>query len=221
MTDEHSFLRSRPYNASRGCPPGYHKRSSYKSSTGKYVPPRCVKATTTYKNTSKEFKTKTLRKPASRLARAHVRSTSINTRKVCPPGFLLRKAYVRRYTTGVREKGYTVHRADKTYKAYPKSGSTIVKSSCIVDRGKEGKGPLAIAPLRKGELLKYGYSYRKPAEERHEALRKAEKEFGELGLYRKLNAVAKLSTRTAPEASKVFKADRDWVKKTYGPLKAF
>lgn len=180
-----------------------------------------MKATTTYKETSKEFKTKTLRKPANRLARAHVRPTSMNTRKVCPPGFLLRKAYVRRYTTGVREKGYTVRRADKTYKAYPKSGSTIVKASCIVDRGKEGKGPLAIAPLRKGELLKYGYSYRKPAEERREALRKAEKEFGELGLFRKLDAVAKLATRTAPEASKVFKADRDWVKKTYGPLKAF
>jgi hypothetical protein len=145
----------------------------------------------------------------------------MNTRKVCPPGYLLRKAYVRRYTTGVREKGYTVHRADKTYKAYPKSGSTIVKASCIVDRGKEGKGPQAIAPLRRGELLKYGYSYRKPVEERHAALRKAEKEFGELGLFRKLDAVAKLATRTAPEASKVFKADRDWVRKTYGPLKAF
>jgi len=36
-----------------------------------------------------------------------------------------------------------------------------------------------------------------------------------------LNAVAKLTTRTAPDASKVFKADRNWIRDNYGPLKAF
>lgn len=217
----HKFIRSVPYNSERGCPAGYHKRSGYTSSSGTYVPPRCVKATTRYAESSREFKRRTLRKPADRLRRAHVKSNSTNTRKVCPSGYILRKAYVRKYTTGVKEKGYTVRRGDQTYRAYPSSGSTIVKSSCIKDRGKEGKGPQAIGPLRRGELLKHGYTYRKTSEERHSALRKAAKEFGPLGLYRKLNAVAKLSSRTEPQVAKVFKMDRNWVKKELGPLKAF
>ena len=217
----HKFSRSVPYNSNRGCPPGYHKRAGYKSSTGTYVPPRCVKATTTYKETSKNFKARTLRKPTQRLERAGVSSKAINTRKVCPRGYVLRKAYVRKYTTGVRERGFTVHRGNKTYRAYPSSGSTVVKASCIKDRGLVGKGPQAIGPLRRGELLKHGYTYRKASDERHSALRKAAKEFGPLGLYRKLNAVAKLSSRTEPQIAKVFKADRNWVKKELGPLKAF
>lgn len=217
-TRKHQFTRSLPYNSDRGCPSGYHKRSGYKTSSGTYVPPRCVKATTRYVESSRDFKSRTLRKPKERLERAHIRPTSINTRKVCPRGYILRKAYVRKYTTGVRDRGFTVHRGTKTYRAYPSSDSTVVKASCIKDRGLKGKGPLAIAPLRKGELRKHGYIYREPAEERHAALRKAAKEFGPLGVYRKLNAVAKLSSRTEPQISKVFKADRNWVKEEMGPL---
>lgn len=217
----HRFSRSIPYNSKKGCPSGYHKRLSYTSSSGRYVPPRCVKATSPYAETSREFKARTLRKPKERLERAGISPRSINTRKVCPNGYILRKAYVRKYTTGIREKGYTVHRGSKTFRAYPSSDSTIVKASCIKDRGKEGKGPQMIGPLRKGELLKHGYTYRKSSDERHAALRKAAKEFGPLGIYRKLNAVAKLSSRTEPKIAKVFKADRNWVKQELGPLKAF
>lgn len=217
----HQFSRSIPYSAARGCPAGYHKRAGYKSSSGAFVPPRCVKATTRYAESSREFKNRTLRKPSERLKRAGVSPRSINTRKVCPKGYILRKAYVRKYTTGVREQGYTVRRGSKQFRAYPSSGSTIVKASCIKDRGLAGKGPQAIGPLRKGELLKHGYVYRNPSDERHSALRKAVKEFGALGVYRKLNAVAKLSSRTEPQISKVFKADRNWVKQELGPLKAF
>jgi hypothetical protein len=215
----HHFSRSVPYKSNRGCPAGYHKRSGYTSSSGTYVPPRCVKATTVYKESSAHFKARTLKKPAQRLERAHVSSRSINTRKVCPKGYILRKAYVRKYTTGIKERGYTVRRAGKTYRAYPSSSSTVVKASCIKDRGLKGKGPQEIGPLRRGELLKHGYTYRKSSDERHTALRKAAKEFGPLGLYRKLNAVAKLSSRTEPQISKVFKADRNWVKQEMGPLR--
>ena len=214
----HHFSRSIPYNSNKGCPSGYHKRSGYKSSSGAYVPPRCVKSTTRYAETSREFKNRTLRKPMERLERAHVRPQSINTRKVCPKGYILRKAYVRKYTTGIRERGFSVHRGQKTYRAYPTSDSTVVKASCIKDRGLKGKGPQAIGPLRKGELRKYGYIYRKSSGERHAALRKAAKEYGALGVYRKLNAVAKLSSRTEPNISRVFKSDRNWVKEEMGPL---
>jgi hypothetical protein len=91
----------------------------------------------------------------------------------------------------------------------------------VKDKGLPGKGPQEIGPLRKGELAKHGYSYKKSDLDRHEALRKAAKEFGPLGVYRKLDAVAKLAVRAAPKASAVFKKDRDWVKKRLGPLKAF
>lgn len=217
----HSFTKSLPYNSNKGCPAGYHHREGYKSSTGTYVPPRCVKSTTRYAESSKSFKARTLKKASQRLRRAGVTPYTANTRKVCPPGQALRRAYVRRYSTAVREKGYTVHRGNKTYKAFPKGDKTVVKAACIEDKGAKGIGPQRIGPLRHGELTKYGYTTRKSANERHNALKKAVKEYGALGVYRKLNAVAKLGKTTAPNASKTFSEDRNWVKETMGPLKAF
>jgi hypothetical protein len=190
---------------------------TYKSASGKVVPPRCVRATTIYANTSKEFKRGLTQKAERRLKNAGVRATV----KACPPGKILRKAYVRRFRTNVRERGYTVKRGSQLYRAYPKSSSTIVQAACVKDKGLPGKGPQEIGPLRKGELMKYGYSYRRSDLERHEALRKAAKEYTALGVYRKLDAVAKLSVRAAPKAAAVFKKDRDWVKRRLGPLKAF
>ena len=213
--------RSLSYNANKGCPAGYHKRMTYKSASGKVVPARCIRATTVYANTSKEFKRGITQKAAQRLKSHGITNTTVNVRKACPPGKVLRKAYVRRFRTNIRERGYTVKRGSQLYKAYPRASSTVVQAACIKDRGLPGKGPQELTPLRKGELMKYGYSFRKTDLERHEALRKAAKEFGVLGVYRKLNAVAKLSTRAAPRASTVFKKDRDWVRKRLGPLKAF
>lgn len=221
MATRKQYPRSLSYNAERGCPSGYHKRMTYKSPLGKVVPPRCVRSTSVYSESSKEFKRGVTQKAAKRLRAAGVTNTTVNVRKACPPGKILRKAYVRRFRTNIREKGYTVKRGNIVYRAYPKSSSTIVQAACVKDKGLPGKGPQSIAPLRKGELLKYGYSYRKSDLLRHEALRQAAKEFGALGVYRKLNAVAKLSVRAAPEASAVFKKDRDWVRKRLGPLKAF
>ena len=209
--------RSLPYTTTRGCPSGYHKRMTYKTPLGKMVPPRCVRATTIYANTSKEFKRGLTQKAERRLRNAGVRLTA----KACPPGKILRKAYVRRFRTNVRERGYTVKRGSQVYRAYPKSSSTVVQAACVKDKGLPGKGPQEIGPLRRGELMKYGYSYKRSDLERHEALRRAAKEFTALGVYRKLDAVAKLSVRAAPKASNVFKKDRDWVKRRLGPLKAF
>jgi hypothetical protein len=214
-------VKSLPYTASKGCPSGYHKRMTYKSTSGRVVPPRCVRSTTVYADTSKEFKRGVTQKAARRLASAGASNTTINVRKACPPGQILRKAYVRRYTTNVRERGYTVKRGNQLYRAYPKSSSTVVQAACVKDKGLPGKGPEQIAPLRKGELKKHGYLYRDSDLNRHEALRKAVKEYGVLGVYRKLDAITKLSVRAAPKASVIFKKDRDWVKKRLGPLKAF
>jgi hypothetical protein len=194
---------------------------SYKSTSGRTVPTRCVRSTTTYANTSKNFKRGVTQKAARRLKAHGITNTTMNARKACPPGKILRKAYVRRFKTNVRQRGYTVKRGSQLYRAYPKSTSTVVQAACVKDRGLPGKGPQEITPLRKGELKKYGYSFRKSDLIRHEALRKAVKEFGVLGVYRKLDAVAKLSVRAAPKASAIFKKDRDWVRRRLGPLKAF
>ena len=79
----------------------------------------------------------------------------------------------------------------------------------------------AITPLRKGELTRYGYSTQLPENERKRILRQAVKDLGGLAIYRKLDAVAKLSLRISPENSRIFAKDREWVKKSFGPLKAF
>lgn len=141
--------------------------------------------------------------------RAHTRKNRVNktrstmyrnisgTRR-CKRGQILRAAYTRKF----RGKSYTV------------------PPQCIKDRGLPGKGvapgQTPIGPLKKGELTKYGYSAKLTESERHAALEKALRAYGPLTLYRKLNAVAKLSMRTAPETSHIFAKDRDWVKKYYG-----
>jgi len=72
-----------------------------------------------------------------------------------------------------------------------------------------------IRPLHKGDLKKYGYSYKKVGEERRNALQKAIKAYGPLTTYHKLNAVTKLSENKYPAISKIFAEDRNWVHMTY------
>jgi len=138
-------------------------------------------------------------------------------RQVCPPGMIERKEYTRRYSTAIRQKGFIKKlKSGKDVIVNPKKSDTIhIKAKCIKDKGLPGKGKNKIGPLRKGELSKYGYTMHDSEEHRHKALRKAVDEYGMLGVYRKLDAVAKLTTRTIPEASKIYEKDRDWVKKTF------
>ena len=133
----------------------------------------------------------------------------------CPKGYIKRKGYTRKFKSIVKQQGFTVRRKGKLYTVRPKKNMTYVPPSCIRNRGLPGKGPKegdGIGSLRKGELIKYGYSYRLPDSVRHKALNKAIKAYGALSVYRKLDAVAKYSMRTAPDASKIFKIDRDWIR---------
>lgn len=218
------FTRSKRYSSKAGCPVGYHKRDSYYSKRGTYVPTRCVRSTTVYPETAKEHRAAVTRKMARRL-REQIPSIQSLKRKACPPGQIARKAYVRRYSTKIRKQGYTVRKSTgTTYRVYPKSKSLVVGTKCVKDLGLPGKGPRegkGVGPLRKGELKKHGYSFRISESERRRALNSAVKEFGALGVYRKLNAVGKLAMRTLPNAARTFKADRNWVTRKYGPLKAF
>lgn len=143
--------------------------------------------------------------------------------KRCPPGYILRAPYKRRFSSSTKRAGYNVRRGNRTYRVYPKSGSVLVKAACIKDRGLPGKGPRegkGIGELKRGELSRYGYNAHKTESERHSALKKAMEVYGPLGVYRKLDAITKYTVRTAPEAHKVFKSDRDWVYKNY-PMKKY
>jgi hypothetical protein len=141
-----------------------------------------------------------------------------NTNKNCPNGYIKRKGYTRKYTSNVKNLGFTVRRKGKTFVVHPKASAMYVKPACIKNRGLPGKGPRegeGIGKLRKGELIKYGYQYRLSDALRHAALKRAIERYGALSVYRKLDAVAKYSVRTAPDASAIFTRDRAWVQSHY------
>ena len=182
----------------RSCPKGFSRRKGYtRKNTGKHVKSTCVRST---KTSTPNYKMKFNR-----------------SRKICPPGQISRSAYVRKISTKTAREGYLKQtRSGKTIKIYPKTRSIYVKASCVKDVGLAGKGKQVIGPLRKGELAKYGYSYKLSESERRMALQKAVQEYGPLSTYRKLNAVAKLSSRTNPLAASSFSSDRNWIRNTYG-----
>jgi hypothetical protein len=132
----------------------------------------------------------------------------------CPKGYIMRRGYTRKFRPSVKSTGFTVRRKGTVYTVRPKANTIRVPPSCIKNRGLPGKGPRegeGIGKLRKGELIKYGYQYRLSDSLRQGALKKAISRYGALSVYRKLDAVAKLSLRTAPDASKIFSRDRNWV----------
>ena len=140
------------------------------------------------------------------------------SRKICPPGEILRKGYTRHYSTAVRKRGITVRKATgQVYRIHPTQKDVHVSARCIKDPGSAGRSKTSrlVGPLREGELAKYGYSFRRPETERHIALVKAIHEYSALSLYRKLDAIAKLMNRTLPKASAVFAKDRDWVRSKF------
>lgn len=72
-----------------------------------------------------------------------------------------------------------------------------------------------IGELKEGLLSRLGYSAKKGKTARHKAIRKAVRNYGYLTTLRKLNAVSILTKRTSKGRSRTFKADRNWVKKTF------
>ena len=124
--------------------------------------------------------------------------------KTCPPGQILREGY-----TATRKKKTLIGRLFKrgtTYRVGP---------TCIKNKGNPGKGPAVIGPLKQGDLKQVGYDHTDPAHERHMSLIKAVSEHGPLSTLRKLNAIAVLNKNVAPTRAKIYRTDRDWIKKIY------
>jgi hypothetical protein len=138
------------------------------------------------------------------------------TRRKCPEGYIYRKSYVRSFKNTVRQKGYSVHKKGGiTYRIFPKASRVVVRGQCVKDKGLPGKGPQLFGKLRRGELIKYGYTYRLAEQFRHNALKKAIAEYDALKVFHKLDAVAKLTKRTSHKAHSIFAKDRDWIRSTY------
>ena len=182
-----------------GCPPGTIYRKSYRRKSGTSVKATCVKGT----------------------RRVNANMSRTMSRKSCPPGQIARSGYTRGYSSLVRKRGFTRKTKTGYITVHPKKQITRVHSTCVKD---PKSGTPRIGPLKQGELKKYGYRYKLPEPARRAALQRAISRKGALDTYRKLNAVAKLSTSVAPKASKVFSADRNWIRRTYstnGKLHAF
>jgi len=114
--------------------------------------------------------------------------------KACPPSTVLRRGYV-----ATRKKKSFLGRLLKHGTVYR------VPDTCVA----------GIGPLKKGDLKEKGYEATSSATVRHAAIAKAVGAYGRLSTLRKLNAIAVLNKNTSPTRAKTFKADRNWVKKTY------
>jgi hypothetical protein len=136
------------------------------------------------------------------------------SRKACPPGMVERKSHVRKFSTAIREKGYTVKRASgTTYRVYPKTTAASVKSVCVKEKGKSQTKTMG--PRSKGELNRLGYSYKESEQKRHAALRRAIGKYGAIGVFTKLKNTAEIVKRVLPSAAHIYESDRDWVKEKF------
>lgn len=201
----------------RRCPKGFIRRKAYtRKNTGKYVKSACIRSTSTHPETKRNNGKK-----------HYLRAT----RKRCPKGEIARVGFVRKISSQVQKQGYLKRTSKgRTIRIFPKSRKVYVDSTCVKDMGKPGKlpeGAAKIGTLKKGELSKYGYSYKLSESDRRSSLQKAVKEYGALGVYRKLNAVSKYTANMPESISShlAFTSDRNWVRRTYsnsqGVLKAF
>lgn len=100
-------------------------------------------------------------------------------------------------------------------RAYTRKNGVRVKSACIKDLGKPGKGSALIGPLKSGELKKYGYSLKSGASRRHSALKKSVKAYGRGTLIKKLNALRVLHKNTHPVYSHNALNDLKYVQRNF------
>jgi hypothetical protein len=81
--------------------------------------------------------------------------------------------------------------------------------------GRTARRRPGIGKLKEGKLVRLGYSAVKSKTVRHKALKKAVKRYGALSTFRKLNAASTYTKRSSKGRSRTFKADRNWVKKSF------
>jgi len=128
------------------------------------------------------------------------------------------KAVLRSGYTQVRKrKVITAKRGGKTIRYVRPAGKTRVKSMPLKDVGAAGMSVKMIGPLKHGMLTKFHYHPVEATPDRKKALTKAIKKGGEspLAVMRRLLAVSTFTKRTLPTASKRYRQDFEWVRKTF------
>ena len=152
--------------------------------------------------------------------RSRSRSRRQNKRSICPPQTVHRRAYTRKNGTSVKAACVPLHRDacrdgeiprvahSRKYMEGGVQKVAHIPASCV-------RRQSLIRPLHKGDLKKYGYSYKAPEQTRRNALVKAVGAYGPLTTYHKLDAVAKLSGGQYPKISEIFARDSNWVKSEY------
>lgn len=120
------------------------------------------------------------------------------------------------YTQKRTRKVITVHRDGKTYRYVRPAGETHVSPARIKDVGAAGKSPKLIGPLKGGMLTKYHYHPVEGTAFRHKALTHAVKKGKEnpLAVMRRLIAISTLTKKTLPRASRIYRQDFEWVRRT-------
>lgn len=92
-----------------------------------------------------------------------------------------------------------------------KRHSTSSKKS----KSKSNYGWMDTSKFKKNSLGKYGYNTHIGMSERHAALKRAIKAYGEHSVWSKLNAVSILNKNRSPKTASVFTSDKNWVKREY------
>ena len=150
--------------------------------------------------------------------------------KRCPRGTIRRKAYTRSSSSGkqARVASACIKDVGLPGKGFKGKGPFLLPQGvakravplAATPMGVAAKGP-GIGELKEGELSRFGYDkvVTMSAKDRHAALTKAVNEYGALTVFRKLNAISVYTRHTAPESSRIFLLDRNWVKRTFGNTK--
>lgn len=133
--------------------------------------------------------------------------------KKCPPGEILREGYHRK---AYQRKAY--RRSSGAFIAPVSVAETYVPPTCIIDRGKPGKGPKILPkPRNDMHLTKYGYRVHEPTAARHEALEKASEDNDPLTVLRRLNLIRNF--QYVPENKETMSQDVDFMKDLYANYK--
>jgi hypothetical protein len=132
----------------------------------------------------------------------------------CPDGYVLRKGYTRKLKQNVLNKGYTVQRKGQFYTAKPTKNTVDVPASCVKKKSNSGMGV-----LRKGTLIKYGYSFKLADRQREKALIHAMEAYGKTSVVNRLATVAKLAKASQPNVAAIFMRDREWAQQQPDPKK--
>lgn len=131
----------------------------------------------------------------------------------CKNGEILRKPFYRKYTNTVKRNGYVVKRQGLTVRIRPQKSRFLVRAACVKDTGKASGTPGVLK--KKGVLLKYGYAWRLPEDNRREALLRAVGKYGVLDIYTRLDQLAAKFETAKPRAAKVFAGDRQWIARRF------